>query len=286
MELRQLRDFVAVVDHGTVTAAAEALHLSQPPLSAQIHLLEEELGTPLFDRSTRRMRMTEAGRLLYGRACGVLGQCADLQEEMADFLSGGAGTLRLGTVSSLVNAPVLPLLAAFHQKNPGVRFDLRESNTYALLDAVRTQQVELAFVRRPFSAAELNCVSLGAEALCAAGRPEFLPDASAAGFAALSAVPLLLYRRWESILRDAFLQQEVHPQVLCVSDDARTVLRMAEMGFGVGILPRSALTETAGLRFFPLDRPTLTSEPCAVSRRGVYLTAAARQLLELITSGS
>lgn len=62
MDIRQLRSFVAVVDHGTMTAAGKALHISQPPLSAQIKSLEEELDCTLFDRTTRKMELTEAGR--------------------------------------------------------------------------------------------------------------------------------------------------------------------------------------------------------------------------------
>jgi DNA-binding transcriptional LysR family regulator len=282
MDVRQLRDFTAVADCGTVTAAAESLHLSQPPLTAQIHLLEEELGCRLFDRTARRMELTEAGRLLYDRACAILTLCSSTQSEMADFLSGGTGTLRMGIASSIIGTQFLTWLKEFRLQNPGVRFELREANTYQLLDAVRSGQTELALVRRPFSAADLDCIPLQNDPLCAVGLPSFLPDAPDIPLQSLAGQPLLLYRRWETILRDAFREQQLHPLFLCVADDARTVVRMAEEGLGVGIVPGSVLSGGGSLAAQPLREPILSSEICAVSRRNVYLTAAARQFLALL----
>lgn len=282
MDIRQLRDFKAVVDNGTVTAAAQALHLSQPPLTAQIHLLEEELGCQLFERTTRRMQLTEAGRLLYDRACDILSLCASTRSEMADFLSGGTGTLRIGIASSLLGSQFFSWLKDYRAQNPGVRFALREANTYQLLDAVRSGQAELAFVRRPFSAADLNCIPLRSDPVCAVGLPEFLSAAPSVDLRSLDGRPLLLYRRWETILRDAFQAQQLRPFFLCVADDARTVVRMAEEGLGIGIVPGSILPEGGSLRVLPLEEPSLRSEVCAVTRQNVYLTAAARQFLKLV----
>lgn len=281
MDIRQLRDFAAVVDHGTVTAAAQALHLSQPPLSQQLKNLEEELGCALFERSGRRLQLTEAGRLLYPRACAVLDLCSSVEEELSDFRSGGAGTLRLGVVSSVAGTVFLSWLQAFRALHPAVHFDVREGNTYQLLAAVRDRQSELAFVRRPFSAPDLACVPLGKSPLCAVGQSQFLPQKQ--DFVTLndlSSVPLVLYRRWEGLLRDAFREQSLRPQILCVADDARTVVAMAEAGLGAAIVPRSVLKPDAALPALPLAQPEFSSEVCAVYRRDGYLSAAAKQFLE------
>lgn len=282
MELRQLRGFAAVVEYGTVSAAAAALHISQPPLTTQIHLLERELKTPLFDRSTRRMQLTEAGRLLYGRARAVLDLCEDMQDELSEFLTGGTGTLRIGAVSSVIDTLVLPWITIFHQEYPGIRFDLCEGNTFELLDAMRFQKVELAFVRRPFSAQELDCIPILQDQLCAAGLPVMLSKIPEADLAGLSSVPLLAYHRWESIIRSAFSEQGLHPQFFCVADDARTIISLAKKGVGIGIMPVSALRCETTLSTMMLENPAFVSELCAVTRRGGYLTAAARQFLELV----
>lgn len=282
MELRQLRYFMAVMEHGTVTAAAKALHLSQPPLTAQIHLLEEELGCRLFQRTARRMEPTQAGRLLYARAETIVDLCASAKGEVEELRAGGSGTLHLGVVSSVASAQLFAWLHALEKRCPGVRFQLREGDTYRLLEALAGGEVEVAVVRRPFSQGELHCIPLRSDPLCAVGLPGTLPDAPSVPLGLLAGRPLLLYRRWETIVRDAFLDQGLHPRVQCVADSARTVTELAADGFGVGIVPKSALSGAEGLYTPALDQPALRSQLCAVSRRAGVLSAAARHFLDLV----
>lgn len=121
MELRQLTYFVAIAQSGTITAAAQKLHMSQPPLSLQLQKLEEELGCPLFERDTRHLHMTQAGELFYERAQGILQQCADLKREMADLQAGGRGLLRIGSLPSLSTSLLPHWVARFHTRYPHVR---------------------------------------------------------------------------------------------------------------------------------------------------------------------
>ena len=72
MELKQLAYFKAVADEGTISGAARKLNMSQPPLSSQMHFLEQELGCVLFERGSRKIRLTEAGRMFYERVCAML----------------------------------------------------------------------------------------------------------------------------------------------------------------------------------------------------------------------
>ena len=72
MDIRKLQYFTAIVDEGSITGAAKRLHMSQPPLSTQMKLLEEELGVILFDRGSRNIQLTDAGKLLYNRAHAIL----------------------------------------------------------------------------------------------------------------------------------------------------------------------------------------------------------------------
>ena len=86
MELRQLRYFVTVVEEKTVTAAAEKLNMTQPPLTAQLKLLEKELNCSLFQRKGRRLQVTEAGKHFYQKAAVILGMCDAAAKEMrTDF---------------------------------------------------------------------------------------------------------------------------------------------------------------------------------------------------------
>lgn len=100
MDIRQLLYFTTIAEEGSISAAAKKLHLSQPPLSYQMKLLEEELHLPLIERSARGIALTEAGRVLYKRAQGILELSELTRKEMLAMASGFTGTLHIGTVSS------------------------------------------------------------------------------------------------------------------------------------------------------------------------------------------
>lgn len=100
MNIKQLQYFVTIVENGTITAAAKKLGISQPPLSAQMKLLEEELGVTLMERGGRQIRLTDAGRILYRRAVSIVELTDTTLKELTDFRTGISGVLRLGTVSS------------------------------------------------------------------------------------------------------------------------------------------------------------------------------------------
>jgi len=284
MDVRQLSYFVAVADHGTVTAAAAALHLSQPPLSTQIQQLEQELGCRLFERFPRHMVLTDAGRTLYARARAILDLCASAEGEMADLRAGTAGTLRIGAVSSVAETLVSVWLRKFCEGRRDLRFELHEANTFQLLEKLRSGDLELAFVRRPFSAPDLECASIRSEPFCAVGLPEFFPAESGATITLrqAAAAPLLFYRRWEETLAERFREEDLHPRVVCVSDDARTVVSMAEAGMGLGIVPQSAVPERDAALARVIGEECLRSEICAVCRKDVYVSAAARQLFQSV----
>ena len=105
MDIRQLLYFTTIAEEGSISAAAKKLHLSQPPLSYQMKLLEEELHLPLIERSARGIALTEAGRVLYKRAQGILELSELTRKEMLAMASGFTGTLHIGTVSSAICSP-------------------------------------------------------------------------------------------------------------------------------------------------------------------------------------
>ena len=286
MELRQLRYFAAIINEGNISKAAKALNLSQPPLSMQIRQLEEELGCTLLERSTRSVRLTEAGQILYRRAVTILGLCASAKTELQDFQSGVAGTLHIGTVSSVGSTVFTSWLLSFHQCYPKVNYALCEANTYELIEKVRSGQIELALVRTPFNAPDLDCVSLAEETMIAAGSAEFLPQAAPEGMelADLADVPLILYRRWEQILRDEFERADRRPRIVCINDDARTTVCLAEAGLGVGIVPASVLPiiSAKNMRVCPLNNAGLKTRLSVIFRKGAALSAAARAFVQSI----
>ncbi|MCD8249415.1 MAG: LysR family transcriptional regulator, partial [Lachnospiraceae bacterium] len=237
MDLKQLSYFTAVVEEGTISAAARRLHLTQPPLSAQMKALEEEAGCVLFERGSRQIRLTAAGQMLYGRAQKML-ELADITvRELQDYQEGTGGVLRLGVVSSIGSSFLTGAVRSFCTEHPQINFELTEGNTYQLLDKLSSGLIELAIVRTPFSGQGLSSVLLLEEPLLAAGRQQYFPAKDSLTLADLKDTPLILYRRWEPILSESFRNAGFLPRIFCKNDDARTSAAWADAGLGVTILP-------------------------------------------------
>lgn len=263
MEIRQLIYFVAAVEEKTVTAAAEKLHMTQPPLTMQLHALEEELGCKLFRREGRTLCLTDAGQHMYRRATGILALCDDARREMSDYRLGTAGVLRIGVISSVQGTLFSDWIEAYHRKVPGVRLSVFSANTYQLLERLRTREIDMAITRTPFSATGLDVSYLHREQISAVGKAAFFSGTpEALSLKDLAGVPLIIYRRWQKLIETAFESAGITPDVCCVNDDAGMTLQLARRGLGVSLLHASALPSASEseLRMFPLAEPALSSE--------------------------
>lgn len=129
MNLNHLAIFHAVAREGSVTLGAERLHISQPAVSKQLQELERSLGTPLFDRLPRGVRLTEAGELLEGYARRLFGLEAEAETALAELRGLSRGRLAVGA-SMTIGGYLLPdILARFHRKYPGIDVRLEIANT-------------------------------------------------------------------------------------------------------------------------------------------------------------
>lgn len=133
VELRQLIYFEAVVRHDSFTRAAQYLHVAQPSISAQIRRLEEELDVELLTRTTRRMRLTEAGEVFLVRVRRVLQELDAARADLDDLSGVLRGQVRLGAVDALGPFDLHGALKAFHDRYPGVRLELRSAPVGQLL---------------------------------------------------------------------------------------------------------------------------------------------------------
>lgn len=286
MDIRQLLYFTTIAEEGSISAAAKKLHLSQPPLSYQMKLLEEELHLPLIERSARGIALTEAGRVLYKRAQGILELSELTRKEMLAMASGFTGTLHIGTVSSSGASLLGWRIPAFHQKYPQIGFAIHEGNTFELMEMLESGLIELAIVRTPFHNDQLNCLYLSPEPMIAAGAASFFPAGMPSGqpisLELLGHAPVILYRRFEKILLSLCEQKGITPQVFCIADDARTTLMWAEAGLGVAVVPQSAyrIMPHHNMVYGELSEEDLHTRIAAVCKKGCSLSWAAQQFLE------
>ncbi len=290
MDIRQLRYFTAIVEEGTLTGAAKRLNMTQPPLTAQLKLLEEELKCPLFTRDGKRLHLTEAGHHFYERAQRILGMCDAVVTEMTDFQEGTAGTLRIGVISSVKDQLFPRWICRFWKEYPNIRYEIYSANTYQLLDQLQNGQIDLALVRTPFSKTQMDILYIKKEPFLAIGHSSFFPShkESALTVKDLENAPLILYRRWEEMLKMRFEAEGISPCILCCNDDAQTTLALAFLGMGVGLLPASGAPESLPSRFSSqteirvLKEKNLYSQIALVCRKKSQLPNSARLFWEMI----
>lgn len=265
MDIKQLHYFTTVVEEKTVTAAAEKLHMTQPPLTMQLHALESELGCKLFERKGRTLSLTDAGQHMYRRALEIIGMCDNAQREMKDYRNGTVGTLRIGVISSVQGTLFTKILKEYHDRYPNIKISVFSANTYQLLEKLQNREIDTAITRTPFSAAKLHAEYLRTEEIHAIGKSEFFGKAAAGGaditLAELARLPLIIYRRWQKVIESVFESAGLSPNICCVNDDARMTLLLALNGLGVGLLHPSAIPSEYGsdISVMRLPEKALTS---------------------------
>ena len=236
MEIKQLEYFRAIVDAGTISAAARNLHMTQPPLSYQMKLLEEELQVKLFVRGTRNITLTEAGKALYVRA-GSLLTMADITRREVVKISRSA-TLHIGMTPSTVEMMVKKI-AAFTYRHPEIHFDIHEGSTFTLKDQLENGVVDITTLRTPISLTGFSSVPLVKEPLLAMALPGRLPREGKIRLEELSKEHLILSHRYRTYMLEGFEKAGLSCDIYYECEDARTAMTLAQSGVGVAILPAS-----------------------------------------------
>ncbi|HEX2985732.1 MAG TPA: LysR family transcriptional regulator [Caproiciproducens sp.] len=283
MDLKQLGYFVAIAEEGSISAAAKKLHISQPPLSQQLKLLETELGVKLVERGARRATLTDAGTLLYKRASTILGLADAAVRELEDFGEKPFGMLRLGTTSSSGPALLKRRITQYAAVCPGVRFEIHEGNTFQLIELLANGTIDVAVARTPFHAENTDHFALESEPMIACGQKTFFAGLQDERISLkdLKGRPVILYRRFEKLILSACKAEGFKPNVYCLNDDARTSLMWANAGLGVAIVPQSMQPYAHGCASRVLAERSIQSQVTAIWRNDRYLPAAAKTFLEV-----
>lgn len=239
MEMKQLEYFCSIVEAGTISGAAKALHMTQPPLSYQMKMLEDELEVQLFLRGTKKITLTEAGVALYERAESLL-KMADITKREV-FRIGTAATIHIGITPSSVSM-MAEYLARFAQKFPAIHFDIHEGSTFALREQLENQVVDITTLRTPLIIKGYETKSLAKEKLLIMALPAheiMQQDPQKLTLKTLSQYKIILSRRYRQYILSAFEEKGIFCDIYCECQDARTALTLAENGLGVSVLPAS-----------------------------------------------
>ena len=293
MDLRQLRYFLAVAEERSVTRAAARLHLTQPPLSAQLARLEHELGVALFIRHRRGVDLTEAGRRLAEHARRLLADVDTAAESVRRTGQGHTGRLTLAFVPATAWSVLPPLLRRFHDTSPDVQLRFLETSTDAVAEHVRERRADLGLVHLPPGGAaggvgpDLDVAVVRREPLVAVlprDRPEAADDR--VDLAGLAAEPFLCPTRsiWGGLaphLLGACRLAGFQPELQEV-DLVQTAVTLVGAGLGVSVLPAS-VEQICGPHTVtrPLTRHVPVVETGLLRRRADQPTPAAQRFLRL-----
>ncbi|HKU80903.1 MAG TPA: LysR substrate-binding domain-containing protein [Candidatus Tumulicola sp.] len=291
MNVRDLTYLVAVERHGSVTRAAEACDVTQPTLSAQLAKIERELGVTLFERASRGLKPTDAGRAVLDHARRVLGAVDDLVAAAHDHLDPLGGTLRLGLIPTLAPQLLPHLLPAMETRLPRLVPTIVEEQTAPLLERLRAGTIEAAMIATPVDDDRLALVPLFDEPLLVALHAKH-PLASRRAIAPSEVDPATLLLLSEGhCLRDQALAFCSEPSLgKSLSGDFRaasleTVLQLVEAGLGITLVPETYVAarqrRQSSIVFRPLKAPSATRPIGLAFRRSSARRAVLDELAKL-----
>ncbi|MGK0499148.1 MAG: DNA-binding transcriptional LysR family regulator [Oceanicoccus sp.] len=253
MDTQNLLAFVSVVEAGSFSAAAEALHITQPAVSKRIAALENQLNCRLFDRISRSVQLTEAGTSLLPRAQRILLAVQEAKRSIDDLHGEVSGQLSIGISHHIGLHRLPPVLQAFSQQYPQVHFDIDFMDSEEAYEQVMQGRIELAVVTLdPTGKSPLLTQPLWQDDLVVAiahqhPLAKHLSDNNEANLNTLSQHPAILpglNTYTGQIIKSLFQQHQLVLDVSMATNYLETIKMMVSIGLGWSVLPRTMIDET------------------------------------------
>jgi DNA-binding transcriptional LysR family regulator len=254
LELRsdRLRLFDAVVRHGGFSAAARALDVTQSSVSQSLAALEADIGQPLFDRTSRKLRLTEAGLVLHAHARGVLDSLEQASSALQRLEVVVTGRLALGATDTLATHLLPPVFAAFRKEHPGVELHLDNRTSPAIAEKVAARELDLGVVSLPLPRGSTSVEALTQVPLTAqrdvviVPRGHELASKKSAKLSDVAKYPLVLLdgttasRAW---LERHFGLAKLRPRIAMEMSSIEVLKRLVELDFGISVVPELAVAD-------------------------------------------
>ena len=250
MKLHQLRYLAAIAQSGlNITAAAQKLHTSQPGVSKQIKLLEDELGFQIFVREGRNLtRITPAGQQVIERALRILQEAQSIRDLSTELRDEGRGSLSIGTTHTQARYVLPSVIREFRARYPQVRLNLHQGTSEQIAEMVASDRIDCAIAtgsEQLFGDLTLlPCYRWHRSVIVPRNHP--LAEGERLTFKALAAYPLITYTfsfTGPSSLHEAFARAGMVPNVAITARDADVIETYVRLGLGVGIVAHMAVDE-------------------------------------------
>lgn len=281
--LRQLRTFLAVVEAGSVSAAARALNLTQPAASQQLRELERMFRVRLLERAGGKVQPTAAGEALRQPARRVQAAVDDAMAAVAAYRGGEAGRVRLGTGATACIYLLPPVLAAIKQQMPGLEIVIATGNSVDVAQRVESGELDIALVTLPAPRSRsLSVTRLLADPLVALLPVTMAGDAAAISAAQLGRLPLILYEAGgttRSVIDAWFRRAGVTPSPIMQLDSIETIKVLVSGGLGASVMPALALQTPPRGTVTKRLRPAASRQLGIVVRREKVLDQGLRLMI-------
>ncbi|KNC90435.1 LysR substrate-binding domain-containing protein [Trabulsiella odontotermitis] len=247
LNLNQVRCFIAVATELSFRRAAESLHMSQPPLTRQIQLLEQHLNILLFNRDKRNVTLTTAGKAFYQEALELMEHIHQIEQYTKRVASGEVGSVAVGFVANAFYQFLPALLSLLKEKFPFINISLQQSTTFQQVESVINHQIDLGIVRVvPDNAALDSALCVDETFVAAVPRHHPLAMRKNLPLADFDNQPVIMYSvAWKPIydlLTQAFQAEGAKPNYVQYESNTVNILSLVNVGFGTAIVPESAST--------------------------------------------
>lgn len=246
MDLKRIKYFCKVIEHGSISEAARQLNMAQPPLSKRIHELEDELGASLLVRSSNGVEITAAGNYFYHRVCQILNQLEDATRETIKIAQRENSFIRIG-LTHLFQSYFQPLILELHRQNPGTELRITISDSSNLESFLHDGLIDVAFIQKPQPDEAFLCHEFQPVSTVAVINKSLMPVLSAGPLeiSQLISYPLVLLRRYEGTgiyekFVDLLSECGKYPNVIMRITQPKAIIDCLESGLeAVSLLPAS-----------------------------------------------
>lgn len=252
MDLKRLRYFCVIVEQGSISKASRILNISQPPLSKRLQELEEEVGTQLVLRNGSGIATTEAGMVLYLRACDILRSVEEARSEAIFVANNKKEVLRIG-ISYLFQRHFSPLVASFYQQLEGVKIETIVADSSTLEGMLDKKRIDIGLFQQPTMAASYECISMQPVKAVALISKKLLPSPPKEQvlLSELGQLPLILIRRINGegtfeYISNQLLRVGVQPNIIISANEPRMVCELIASGIAAAsMMPASEVPPQA-----------------------------------------
>tara|TARA_R110002095_G_scaffold209432_1_gene195964 strand:+ start:708 stop:1589 length:882 start_codon:yes stop_codon:yes gene_type:complete len=259
LTFRQLRYFLVLTEELHFSRAAKRLHISQPPLSASLRQLEEELGVQLLERSSKSVTMTAAGEVFQRQVRYLLEHLEGSRSLVQRVAAGASGILRVGFTQAMIFRQLPTALKSLQSMHPGIELQLLEKNSADLVKAVESGQLDVGFIHAMPLPETLSSLTIANEPfLCCLPINHPLANRDTVKVHDLIGEPLVMFTRslaphYYDRLVSLFHIADMEPTIRHEVSQWLTIVALVSQGMGVALVPQ-ALTETmfSNIVFRPL----------------------------------